>query len=163
MAKELDLQTKLVHSVRRDKGYARKLTNRFTIGVPDLLISLHPFIPCYGEVKDLGEVVDNFDRKIEVTDKQGLEIWNLDQTVTQFVTPYTPDRHAALVLVGIVHRKKHRLVALSCQGRQKYSDPWRLDHTYESEPGRWTERQVGGHYDLKPLMEWAGIARVGVM
>lgn len=72
--KETDHQTQIKLSVKRQGGYAIKLSNRFTIGIPDLLIMLSPFVPLIAEVKDLGECVADFDRKLDVTPKQNDEL-----------------------------------------------------------------------------------------
>ena len=44
MVKEVDLQSRLVEEARRTGGYALKMSNRFVVGVPDLLIQL-PGLP----------------------------------------------------------------------------------------------------------------------
>lgn len=163
MARELDVQTKLIKSARRDGGYGRKLSHKFSIGIPDLLIGLPPFIPALAEVKDIGVVVDKFDKKLEVTEKQSLELHNFDAPYHNSQTRYTPSRHSALVLVALVHRGKHRLVACTMQGREKYDEPWRLDHTYEATPERWVEREAAGYYPMRRMFEWAGIALVRLM
>lgn len=72
--KETDHQTQIKLSVKRQGGYSFKLSNRFTIGIPDLLIALPPFVPCLAEVKDLGECVREFSRKLDVSPKQGHEL-----------------------------------------------------------------------------------------
>lgn len=72
--KETDHQTQIKLSVRRQGGYSFKLSNRFTIGIPDLLIALPPFAPCLAEVKDLGECVADFSRKLDVSPKQAYEL-----------------------------------------------------------------------------------------
>ena len=156
MSKELDVQAKIIKSVRKDGGYGRKLSNRFVIGIPDLLIGLAPFAPCLAECKDLGEVVDKFNLKVDVTEKQGHELKLFDDVYFEKMTIYTPNKHASLVLVAIKHRGSHRLVALSHGER-------RLDHTYEGTPERWVERGVGGYYNIRPLLTWAGIINVKPM
>lgn len=156
MARELDLQTKIINSARKDGGYGRKMSNRYSIGIPDLLLGLFPFAPCLAEVKDLGAVVTDFDRKLDITPKQYLEMDRLSGSYEGRQNIYSPDRHTALVLVGIIHRGSHRLVACSRQAE-------RLDAGYEGEAGRWVERAVGGYYDLRPLLEWAGICKVRLM
>jgi hypothetical protein len=156
MAKELDLQAKIIKSVKQDGGYGRKISHKFAIGIPDLLLALPSFVPCMSEVKDLGVVVDNFDRQIGVTDKQLLEMKRFSEPYENSMTIYTPSKRAALILVGIVHRGEHRLVALP-------RDAERLDAGYEADPQRWRKRQTGGYYEIKPLLEWAGIAHVRPM
>ena len=54
MASELTLQRKLIEETNRLGGYAQKLSNRFLVGVPDLLLHLPglptAFIECKLEV-----------------------------------------------------------------------------------------------------------------
>lgn len=138
---ELGVQTKIIKSVRQDGGYGRKMSNRFAIGVPDLLVALPPFAPCVIEVKDFGVVNDRFDRKIEVTDKQA---WEMEI----FSKPYE-DRslgRVAFVAVSLVHRGQHRLVIL----------PWnakRLSDMYEQDERMWTARRTGGYYEIAPMLD----------
>lgn len=89
MANELGVQTEIKQSVIAQGGYAVKLSNRFTIGIPDLGIWLGPFAPFIMEVKDFGLVVEGFNRQIGTTPKQrdtmrrmqqsyGKDIWGED-------------------------------------------------------------------------------------
>lgn len=150
MSKELKLQSDIKTSVIRDKGFGIKLSHRFAIGVPDLLLALPPFAPCLVEVKDLGVVVDRFDRKLGVTPMQA-------DTMRKMSGPYereTWGRHTALVLVGFVHRGVHTLVALR---RDMDRLTWQYDELHP-----WTTRQTGLHYKVGPLLEAVGIARASV-
>jgi hypothetical protein len=152
MAKELDLQTKICKSAKTDGGYGRKISHKFAIGIPDLLLALPPFAPCLCEVKDLGEVVDKFNQLIGVTEKQTEEMKRFSAPYEDTMTVYTPNKRASLLMVGVKHRGEHRLVALP-------RDAQRLDHTYESRGG-WVTRSLGGYYQIAPLLEWAGIIQV---
>lgn len=155
MAKELDLQTKILRSAKHDGGYGRKISHKFAIGIPDLLLALPPFAPCLGEVKDLGEVVDKFDVQIKITEKQTEELKRFSEPYEKSMTVYTPNKKSSLILVGIKHRGRHRLVALS-------HGATRLSHEYEARGG-WVDREIGGYYNLAPLLEWAGIIKVKAM
>lgn len=139
---ELAVQTKIIQSVRKDGGYGRKCSNRFAIGVPDLLISLQPFAPCYIEVKDFGVVSDSFDRKIDVTEKQAYEL-------QLFSKPYEDAGlgRVGFLAVALVHRGAHRLV-LTPREAQRLSD------AYEGTPGMWTNRVVGGYYDMGRMLRY---------
>lgn len=148
MAKELDAQTKVCKSVKRDGGYARKISHKFVIGIPDLLVALPSFAPCVVEMKDLGRCVDKFDRKLGVTAKQALEMQRISEPYEKYDNLKT-----ACVMVAIFHRGEHRLVVVP-------RDVDQLDHSYECDRQRWTSRQPGGYYDLQPLLNWAGIARI---
>lgn len=159
MAKELKIQTDIVQSVRKDGGYARKMSNRFAVGVPDLLVALYPFAPCLIEVKDLGECGDTFNRQVAVTPKQRHEMGLFSKVYEGNHNQYSPFRRAALVLVAIKHRGEHRLVALP-------RDAERLDHTYVdqapyAQEGRvWVPRDRGLYYNISPLLRGAGITKV---
>ena len=144
---ELREQTNIIKSVRQDGGYGRKMSNRFAIGVPDLLIALPDFAPCYMEVKDLGEVNDTFDRQVAVTDKQAYEM-------KLFSEPFEQQSlgRVAFVAVHIVHRGEHRLVLGPRQMQ-------RLSSAYEADTYTWTKRQVGGYYNLKPMLQRWSAAR----
>lgn len=150
MASDVELreQTNIIKSVRQDGGYARKASNRFAIGIPDLTVALPPFAPCLIEVKTLGEVIDNFDRKVEVTDKQSEELKRFGEAYEDMGLG-----RVSFVAVHIVHRKQHRLVL----GPRQMS---RLSAAYEADSGMWTPRQVGGYYDMAKLLRRWSAARV---
>jgi hypothetical protein len=40
--REVDLQSKILEWVKEEGGYGRKLSNRFLVGIPDLLIRIMP-------------------------------------------------------------------------------------------------------------------------
>jgi hypothetical protein len=154
MAAELQVQTNMIKSARQQGGYGRKLSNRFTVGIPDLLVGIFPFVPALVEVKDLGVVVDTFDRQLEVTPKQADEMKRMSQPYESMVTEFSPWRCTAFVAVALVHRGKHRLVAV-----KRHVD--RLSHTYEGDLP-WVPRQTGGTYDLLRLMEGIGVCQTKV-
>lgn len=152
MARELDVQAKVCKSAKRDGGYGRKISHKFVVGIPDLLVCLPPFAPCVIEMKDLGPVTALFDRQLAVTPKQALEMERISKPYE--VHPRLPGPPAtACVLVALVHRGEHRLVVADREAD-------RLSHTYELDTGRWVPREPGGYYDLKPLLQWAGIGRI---
>lgn len=148
MSKELKLQTDIIKSVERMGGYGLKMSNRFMIGIPDLLIMLPPYAPCIIEVKDFGEVVDKFNLKVPVTPKQ-------NHTLNLMSGVY--ERHfnhgcVSMVLVGMVHKNEHRLVSL-------HRDEKQLDYTYEQNK-MWVKRETGLHYNLFPLLRAQNIAGI---
>ena len=144
---ELSVQTNIIKSVRRDGGYGRKMSNRFAIGVPDLLVALPSFAPCVIEVKDLGEVVDKFDRQVDVTPKQAEEM-------RLFSEPFETAKlgRVAFVAVAFKHRGEHRLVL----GPRQLA---RLTHEYENDPRTWVKREVGLYYPLSPMLRRWGAAQ----
>jgi len=137
---ELAVQTNIIKSVRRDGGYGRKMSNRFAIGVPDLLIALPTFAPCVIEVKDFGKVADSFDRQIEVTEKQAEEM-------KLFSKPYEDAGlgRTAFVAVRLIHRGEDRLVVLPRLAE-------RLSSAYEDDPQTWRKRLTGLHYEIAPML-----------
>lgn len=154
MSKELLVQTNIIKSVRKDGGYARKMSNRFLIGIPDLVLGLYPFGVCFAEVKDLGECGRTFNRKIPVTEKQRHELNLIDAAYKKTNLIYTPYQHVAFVLVAFKHQGKHMLVAAN---RNIESLTHHFDSFYP-----WVDRQVGGYYDMGRLMqdERVGIIKV---
>lgn len=153
MPSELPLQTDIKKSVRKDGGHSFKMSNRFSIGIPDLFMAIFPFAPILAEVKDLGECVDNFSRQLNVSEKQKYELRALDDVYSLQQSVYTPSRHASVLLVGVRHKGVRRLVGL----------PWsaeRLDAGYLDEPASYRNRETGGYFDLKPILEHLGCIKV---
>lgn len=146
---ELKHQTDIVGSVKRDGGNAFKMSNRFLIGVPDLAVALPPFAPCVIEVKDLGKVTDRFDRQLEVTPKQfdHMEKHSLPYEVRGL-------GRVAFVAIHIFHRGEHRLVLMPRQAE-------RLTYQYEEIPAIWAKREVGLYYNLAPMLDYWGAAKLG--
>ena len=146
MARELSEQSNLIASAKRAGGYGKKLSHRFAIGMPDLLLAVPPYAPVLCEVKDLGIVTDKFDRQIDITPKQAEELRRVSEPYETFQTPYTPHRVTVLIMVHIVHRKQHRMVVLN-----RVED--RLTFRYEDNPNCWIPREKGGQYDILKLLE----------
>lgn len=143
---EVKHQTDIIKSVKRDGGHAFKMSNRFLIGVPDLHVALHPFAPCVVEVKDLGVVVDKFDRDLGVTEKQGEY---LDKIGEQYEGRGMG--RVAFVAAHIIHHGEHRLVLMPRQAR-------RLSWQYSEDPGTWVRRETGLYYNLRPMLNRWGAA-----
>ena len=78
---ELSFQKEIIDSAKAAGGYGFKLTNRFTIGVPDILVSGPMYAPSLFEAKHLGDVVANFDRQTGVTplQQEQMKRWNATQ------------------------------------------------------------------------------------
>jgi hypothetical protein len=145
MANELLIQREIKQSVINAGGYSTKLSNKFTIGIPDLGIWLAPFVPTIAEVKDLGICVPKFDRQLDVTPKQ------LD-TMKRMQKSYRPETTLTLVLVHIRHRGLRRLVALP-------RDAERLTWEYEG-VHPWVDRGSGGRWNIAQLLQQARVAMV---
>lgn len=147
MGKELKLQSDIKKSVRADGGYCIKLSNRFSIGIVDLLVALPPFAPCTLEVKDLGECKEGFSRQLDVTPMQGV---NLDG-ITDPYKAYGIELSG--LLVGLTLNGVHHLVALP-------KDTRRLTHDQMVGQRFLGKRRVGNYYDVRPLLEILNIATV---
>ena len=134
---ELKLQAEICKSVVVQGGWAKKLTNQFTIGIPDLLISLPGLAPCLAEVKDFDVVGDKFDRKLDVSPKQRHELLTFNA-----VNPAT-----AVILVGLKWGNEHHLVCLP-------ADAERLSDAYRGAAWGYTKRLPGLRYDMKEILKW---------
>ena len=78
---EISFQKEIIDSAKSIGGYGFKLSNRFTVGVPDLLISITMYTPSLLECKHLGAVVDDFDRQTGMTplQREQMRRWNATQ------------------------------------------------------------------------------------
>lgn len=149
MAKqELSLQTHIRKSVEADGGYARKLSHKFSVGIPDLFVALPPFAPGIIEVKDLSDVADKFDKLINITPMQ---THHLLEAQKGYWGHYGV--RVSGILVRIIHRAEHRLVALP-PGTE------RLSYQYQDDPACWTKREKGGYYAIKGLLTAIRFGRI---
>jgi hypothetical protein len=148
--KELNLQRDIKKSAIRDGGSGFKLSNRFSVGIPDLHLSLPSFAPCIVEVKDLGECVPSFDRQLDVTPKQR-------HTMNQLNAPYAPIGPVSFLLVGLTWQKERFLVVLPAHTERlsahQLQGPLRAGSMV-------TGRATGGYYGLRPLWDAIGVPRV---
>lgn len=76
---ELGEQTHFIRSVRQIGGYGRKISHRFQIGIPDLLLVIPGYVPGIWEMKDFGEWNKDTERQLEVTEKQEIELMEFDK------------------------------------------------------------------------------------
>lgn len=141
MARELAIQTDIKKSVIAQGGYALKLSNRFTIGVPDLGIWLAPFVPVVIEVKDLGVVVDNFHLQIGVTPKQTDTMLRMN---AGYATPVTG------MFLHAVHMGEHRL----------YWAPRSATRIRALDMPFFVRREPGGRYNIPGMLQHAGVSRI---
>lgn len=150
--KEVDHQTRIKNSVKQQGGYSFKLSNRFTIGIPDLLIMLHPFAPCLAEVKDLKEVVDNFDLQLGVTPKQNHEMKMMNQIYWDW------GHRVAFLLIVLKWRNMDIIVPLP-QGTERLAASSLVEGStfWKRIPGR-----DGGEptYPIEPLLTTQGVPKV---
>jgi hypothetical protein len=152
MANELLIQREIKQSVINAGGYAVKLSNRFTIGIPDLGVWLAPFVPTIFEVKDLGECVAKFDRQLDVTPKQKDVMRRMQKSYDRPAGSYG-NVCVTGTLVHIRHRGRRVLVALP------YDAP-RLAWDYEEQGLGWIERGSGGRWNMGKLMQGLGVSYV---
>ena len=142
--KELTLQSEICKSVRAQGGYAVKLSHRFAVGVPDLLIRMPHVSAMLIEVKDLGMVTDKFDLKVPVTPKQREELKKFSEVSGP---SHSVLESAAAVLVGLIHKGRRVLVI---------NPYWvaKLNYLYEYQGSVWVERSTPGptFFDMKRLL-----------
>jgi len=152
--KETDIQAQIKKSVRLDGGYCHKLTNAFTVGIPDLLIALPPFAPCVIEIKSLNYCGGQFDRKIEVTPKQRHELFQISEVYNNVDRPLDQLRPTfSGIFVHTYVNKTHYLTGL----------PYRAErHTAVllADAARTRKRGSGEYWDIRPLLEAIGITKV---
>ena len=149
MTQEIKHQSDIVHSVRKDGGYARKISSQFQVGLPDLLVHLPGFAPCVIEVKKIDSIKnEKFSRQFDhpTTDKQLLDLKTFNDSNAL-------RGQSSFIVVAIEHMKFRRLVIC------KFSET-RLTNDYASDLNRWVDRQPGRYYDMKQLLEWAGAIRL---
>lgn len=144
MTKETDLQRDIRKSVVKLGGYAIKLSNRFTIGVPDLLIALAPFAPCYAEVKKLDKCAPFFDRQLDVTPKQRHELKSMSD---QYAAP------VSFIFVGVEWDGDRYLYG-------GYNNEDRLTGAMMRITDSKVPRETGGFYNIAHLLKSMGAGRM---
>ena len=140
MADELKAQAEIRKDITEAGGYAFKLTNRFTIGIPDLGVWLSPFVPCVIEVKDFGIVKDGFDRDIGTTPKQ--------RDVMRRMSEAYDRKHTVAGVV--VHARAGAARRLYC---------FRWDALRGADGAPYVERTRGGRWDVHALLGHLGVSR----
>lgn len=152
---ELSVQADLVKSVKKDGGWARKLSHRFMIGLPDLLVGMYPSAPFLAEVKDLGHVGENFRLKLGVSEKQRYELQQFNAGYRAGVNWDTQgnasERYASVLLVGWAWGRMRWVAML----------PWDATHLDSSSINREpcapaVQREAHGYYPIKFLAERFG-------
>ncbi len=135
--RELKVQAEICRSVREQEGYARKLSNRFLVGFPDLIIILKDSAACFAEVKDLGIVTENFDQKIEISPKQQHEL-------KEMAAPTKDLHHNTFILVKFEREEIHYLAILP-------STAERLSWAALKSNGMFIQRAIGLFWDIRLL------------
>lgn len=145
---ETDYQLDIKKSVNRAGGYCFKLSNRFTIGVPDLGIWLPPFAPLLAEVKMLRDCKPGFKRQLAVTEKQDSVMRLSSQGYEQ-----TGRGATALVLVVVVWENKDIDVVALPRHADALADGYQAGAAWS----RKTMVTVGdnrlAHYDMMAVLQ----------
>lgn len=99
---ELGEQTHVINSVRAVGGYGRKISHRFAVGIPDLLLVVPGYVPGIWEMKDMGFWNTDTERQVETTLKQRLELKEFSAACMGNLAPlgtYVPTYTACGVLI----------------------------------------------------------------
>lgn len=153
MADELTIQREIKQSVINAGGFALKLTNRFTIGVPDLAIWLPSFVPAVVEVKDLGECVERFDRQLDVSPKQRDTLRRINATYGIDINGTPSTASISCLIVHIRHNGLRKLVILP-PGATRLAHA-QVDQLYPS-----VVRVPTGRWGITSLFKSHGISRL---
>jgi hypothetical protein len=158
--RELPFQSDVIKSVRKQGGYAIKISHKFSVGIPDLLIALPPFAPFIAEAKDFGEVGEKFDRKVEVTSKQAVELERISSRYEKMpLMEYTKNHRAGIVIVHFIQKRRHYMAAIPRPKDLINLTDSRL--TSDVSRDQVVEREVGNHYpNLARLFDTMGIIKV---
>ncbi len=151
MVKEVDIQAQIKKSVRLDGGYCHKLTNAFTVGIPDLLIALPPFAPCIIEVKSLGVVTAKFDQQIAVTPKQRHELNEITEVYLRYAG--APYRVFSGLFIHAVLDGDHWLTGLP-RGAERHTAALLWDGALTRKRG------AHGYWSVRHLLEAIGVTKV---
>lgn len=159
--KETDVQAQIRQSVKFDGGYCHKLTNQFTVGIPDLLIALPPFAPCIIEVKDLKTVMSGFDRQIDVTPKQRYELRAISEAYNDIDRPFDQLRPTfSGIFVHVIWNKWHYLTGLPYHA-ERHTGHLLDDPTRTRKRGlRWDPPKRRPYWDVRGLLEACGVTKL---
>lgn len=123
--KELDFQKRVIDLIREEGGYGYKLSNRFKVGIPDLLIAAPLKGVVFFECKCLNEVGERFDKKTGITPIQQEHLNKLNST---------QDHPIGCQLIFLVHKGEERAVVWPAHWGKMTSD-------YEKDVRIWEGRQ----------------------
>lgn len=79
MSRELDHQRHLIQLIKEDGGHAWKMSHQFLVGIVDLAILYPGYVPCFAEVKSLGQKKAPFNIKMPTSPKQDLELKRINR------------------------------------------------------------------------------------
>lgn len=139
---ETEYQLEIKKSVIAQGGFAFKLSNTYTVGVPDLGIWLPPFAPLVAEVKVIRECGDKFRREIATTPKQ-------DQFMADVSGRYEALGFFSVAFVLVVveweDSKKRHLIGVP-------RTETHITHGMITGRPSVSERGVGGAWDMKQII-----------
>ena len=135
--RELKFQVEIIKSLKEQGGYCNKISDRYKVGVPDLLAAAEGRLVLL-ELKSLGEVSDNFRRQTGITAIQ-------QETLNKYnATSMLP---MGAQLVYIEHRGSKRAVVWPAE--------WSLiGCEYEKDGLIWVERsRKSPNWDVRKLVK----------
>lgn len=159
--KEIEVQTEIKQSVRADGGYCHKLTNAYTVGIPDLLIALPPFAPCVIEVKDLKEVTTGFDRVLGVTPKQRYELRQISEVYNDLDRPL--DQHRPTfsgIFVHAVWKGEHYITSLPYRAERHMGSLLADSVLTRKRELRGPSGKRWRYWDVRGLLEASGVTKL---
>lgn len=153
---ELVMQTNIVNSIRKDGGYARRLVDKYALGLLDLFVGLPPFVPTLIEAKHLGVVGGPFDRKIPLRAKQEVEINKLnDPYIVEALRTRvlgSPAKGGTVIFVGWTSKLGHHYLT-AMPGIARRIDSEKLPLV--------VQRGIKGYYpNIRDLLDEAGLLTV---
>lgn len=145
--KELDFQKKIIDLIREEGGYGYKLSNRFKVGIPDLLIAAPMRGVVFFECKCLNDVPAQFDKKTGITPIQQEHLNKLNST---------QEHPVGCQLVFMVHKGEERAVVWPAH--------WdRINSDYEKDEALWVGRQPRSRsrWNVMKLVEAVRLTKSG--
>jgi hypothetical protein len=137
--RELDFQSEVVKSVKAAGGYGHKVSDRFKVGVPDLLISAPNQGIVLFECKSIADAMpDRFDRKTGITPIQQEHLKRINDCQ---ILP------VGAQLVYMVHKGEQRAIVWPAHLVNITSD-------YEKDERIWVERKrMRPNWDIDKLVK----------
>lgn len=145
--KELDFQKRIIDLIREEGGYGYKLSNRFKVGIPDLLIAAPLRGVVFFECKCLNEVSAQFDKKTGITAIQQDHLNKLNSTQQHPI---------GCQLIFLEHHGEERAVVWPAHWNRMTSD-------YERDEAIWVGRQLRSRtkWNVMKLVEAVRLTRSG--
>lgn len=145
--KELDFQKRIIDLIREEGGYGYKLSNRFKVGIPDLLIAAPLRGVVFFECKCLNEVSAQFDKKTGITAIQQDHLNKLNSTQQHPI---------GCQLIFLEHFGEERAVVWPAHWNRMTSD-------YERDEAIWVGRQPRSRtkWNVMKLVEAVRLMRSG--